>query len=149
MSLRKGNITISGLGSDGYSPTATVSKSSNVTTISITDKNGTTSSQVYDGDSPEVITSSTSTYTISNLTANKSYKLGEITSLTITVVATFDIESVIYFESGSTATTISVPDTLTNLGDYPTLTTSTPTAFLTSIPIPIPSAMAIWVTKIL
>ena len=124
MSVRKGNTIISGLGSNGYSPTATVSKSSNTTTISITDKNGTTTAQVFDGDSPEVITSSSSTYTISNLTENKSYKLGEITSLTITAVSIFDIESVIYFTSGSTATTVSVPDTLTNLGDAPELTIS-------------------------
>lgn len=35
---------------DGYSPTATVSKSGNVSTITITDKNGTTSTEVYDGE---------------------------------------------------------------------------------------------------
>ena len=64
------------------------------------------------------------TYTISSLAGNSTYKLGEITSLTITAVTTFDKESVIYFESGSTATSISIPDTLTNLGDVPTLTAS-------------------------
>jgi len=124
MSLRKGNTIISGLGSAGYSPTATVTKNSNVSTITITDKNGTTTAQVYDGDSPEVITNSSSTYTIASLTGNKSYKLGEITSLTITATTTFDIESMIYFESGSTATSVSIPSSLTNLGDAPTLTTS-------------------------
>lgn len=36
-------------GVDGFSPTATVSKSGNVATISITDKSGTTSTQVFDG----------------------------------------------------------------------------------------------------
>ena len=36
-------------GSDGYSPTASVSKSGSTTTISITDKNGTTTAQVSDG----------------------------------------------------------------------------------------------------
>lgn len=36
-------------GVDGFSPTATVSKSGNVATISITDKSGTTSAQVVDG----------------------------------------------------------------------------------------------------
>ena len=36
-------------GADGYSPTATVSKSGSVVTITITDKNGTTTSTVEDG----------------------------------------------------------------------------------------------------
>lgn len=36
-------------GQDGYSPTATVTKSGNVATITITDKDGTTTAQVYDG----------------------------------------------------------------------------------------------------
>ena len=124
MSLKKGNITISGLGSNGYSPSASVSKSNNTTTITITDKNGTTTAQIFDGDSPEVITNSASTYTIDNLTFNKSYKLGEITSLTISAVSTFDIESVIYFTSGTTPTDISIPDTLINIGEVPTLTTA-------------------------
>ena len=74
--------------------------------------------------SPTVTTSATSTYTIASLTGNKVYKLGEITDLTITAITTFDKESTIYFESGSTATDISIPDTLTNLGDVPTLTAS-------------------------
>ena len=124
MSLRKGSTIISGLGSNGYSPSASVSKSSNTTTITITDKNGTTTAQVFDGDSPEVITSSASTYTIANLTGNKSYKLGELTNLTITATTTFDIETVIYFTSSSTSTSVSIPDSLTNLGDVPTLTTA-------------------------
>ena len=37
-------------GQDGYSPTATVSKSGKVATITITDKNGTTTATVYDGE---------------------------------------------------------------------------------------------------
>lgn len=72
----------------------------------------------------ESITNSNTSYTIANLTGNKSYKLGEITSLTITSSTASDYESVIYFESGSTPTDISIPDTITNLGDAPTLTTS-------------------------
>lgn len=38
-----------GSGGDGYSPTATVTKSGNTATISITDKNGTTSATITDG----------------------------------------------------------------------------------------------------
>ena len=71
-----------------------------------------------------VTTSSTSTYTIASLTGNNTYKLGEITSLTITASTTFDDETNIYFTSGSTATSISIPDTLVNIGDAPTFTTS-------------------------
>lgn len=36
-------------GADGFSPTASVSKSGNTTTITITDKDGTTSAQIFDG----------------------------------------------------------------------------------------------------
>lgn len=49
MSLKKGNITISGLGSagaDGYSPSANVSQSDDIITISITDKTGTTTANI-------------------------------------------------------------------------------------------------------
>ena len=65
----------------------------------------------------EVITSSTNTYTIDNLAANKSYKLGELSSLTITACDTFDEESVIYFDSGNTATTLSLPNDVITIGD--------------------------------
>lgn len=46
MSLRKGNITISGMGIAGYSPSASVSQIADTTTISITDKNGTTTATI-------------------------------------------------------------------------------------------------------
>ena len=88
------------------------------------DYNPATKKYVDDNANPVVTTSSTPTYTIASLVGNQTYKLGEITSLTITASTTFDKESIIYFESGSTATSISIPDTLTNLGDFPTLTTA-------------------------
>lgn len=75
-------------------------------------------------DKPTVITSSESTYTITSLPENTVYKLGELSSLSISEITVFDVESIIYFESGSTPTTISIPDTLVNLGDVPTLTTA-------------------------
>ena len=74
------------------------------------------------GINPTITTSSTSTYTIASLTGNNVYKLGEITALTITATTTFDRESVIYFESGTTATEVSLPSSITNLGDAPTMT---------------------------
>ena len=42
-------------GADGYSPLATVSKSGSTATISITDKNGTTTAEVSDGDPTTII----------------------------------------------------------------------------------------------
>lgn len=62
MSLKKGNITISGLGSagsDGYSPSANVSQSGDITTISITDKNGTTTASIDLSDKQDIIQYST------------------------------------------------------------------------------------------
>lgn len=120
MSLRKGSTMISGLGSDGYSPTANVSRVNNVVTVSITDKNGTTSEGV--NIDKNVVSSLTSTYTINSLVGNMSYKLGEITALTISSATVFDIETVIYFESGNTPTVITLPASITNIGDNPTFT---------------------------
>ena len=49
--IPKGKDGIDGIdGDDGYSPTASVTKSGKVATITITDKNGTTSAQVSDGE---------------------------------------------------------------------------------------------------
>lgn len=80
---------------------------------------------VDDSINPTITTdSSTTDYTIASLTGNQSYKLGELTSLTITAITTFDRESIIYFTSGTTPTDISIPDTIVNLGDVPTMTAS-------------------------
>jgi hypothetical protein len=52
MSLRKGNTLISGVGIDGtngVSPTASVSKVGSISTLTVTDANGTTSTQILDG----------------------------------------------------------------------------------------------------
>lgn len=52
MSLRKGNTLISGAGIDGtngVSPTASVSKVGSISTLTVTDANGTTSTQILDG----------------------------------------------------------------------------------------------------
>jgi len=73
MSIRKGTTIISGKGAngtngqdgqdgqDGFSPIATVSKSGSTATISITDKNGTTTAQVSDGATYTLPTASSST----------------------------------------------------------------------------------------
>jgi len=73
---------------------------------------------------PTITTDNNTTYTIASLIGNQTYKLGELTSLTITATTTFDRESIIYFTSGSTATSVSLPDSITNLGDAPTFTAS-------------------------
>ena len=65
----------------------------------------------------EVITSSDTSYTIANLTGNKAYKLGELTALTITACDVFDEETIIYFSSGNTATVLSLPNDVVQLGD--------------------------------
>lgn len=41
-------------GQDGFSPVASISKSGNVATISITDKNGTTTATISDGQTPDM-----------------------------------------------------------------------------------------------
>lgn len=58
MSLRKGNTLISGVGidgtngtngQDGFSPSASVSKVGSISTLTVTDANGTTSTEILDG----------------------------------------------------------------------------------------------------
>ena len=71
---------------------------------------------------PVSVEDSTSTYTISALQGNYSYKLGTKTSITITSSTASDLETIIYFESGATGTAISLPDSITNIGDAPELT---------------------------
>lgn len=48
-------------GADGFSPTATVTKSGSIATITITDKNGTTTAEVHDGQGGTVTIDSTPT----------------------------------------------------------------------------------------
>lgn len=84
MSLRKGTNLISGKGIDGtngtngtngvdgFSPTATVVKSAGVSTISITDKNGTTTAQILDGDQ-NLLTNIAPTYSSSSTYAEGDY----------------------------------------------------------------------------
>ena len=55
-------------GEDGFSPIATVTKSSNTATISVTDKNGTTTAQVEDGFSPTASVSKSGTTTTISIT---------------------------------------------------------------------------------
>ena len=72
---------------------------------------------------PTVVTDANTTYTISNLQENNIYKLGELTSLTISAISTINKESDIFFMSDSTSgCDISLPSSITNLGDVPTLT---------------------------
>ena len=53
-------------GNDGTSPTATVSKTGKVTTVTVTDKNGTTTAAINDGDTPTAtVTKSNNKATIS------------------------------------------------------------------------------------
>lgn len=54
-------------GADGFSPTATVTQNTGSATISITDKNGTTTATVYDGVTPDT---SVTSYTLSNTPAH-------------------------------------------------------------------------------
>ncbi len=73
---------------------------------------------------PTVVTNNDSTYTIDTLKEHYLYNLGELSSLTISNVDTIYLETNIYFYSGATPTDVSIPDTLVNLGDYPTFTAS-------------------------
>ena len=53
---------------------------------------------------------------------NQKYKLGEIIELNINSYVTFDRETLIYFQSGETATAIHTIEGLTHVGDCPKFT---------------------------
>lgn len=82
---------------------------------------------------PTIFTNTEETYTIDNLGSNQVYKLGEITELTINNYITFDRETLIYFQSGETATTINVAEGLTHIGDHPEFTQPEDAMLLTGI----------------
>lgn len=71
---------------------------------------------------PTVFTNSEETYTINSLRGNQVYKLGEIIELNINSYVTFDRETLIYFQSGETATAIHTIEGLTHVGDCPKFT---------------------------
>ena len=123
-------------GQDGVSPLATITQTSSGATISIVDKNGTTSAEIKNGVdgkngtngkdgengvagqdgknySVEVVESTTTTQEIQ---PNKFYKFGEVSSLNITLAAITDTsvlnEYMFEFTSGSTATTLTLPNTI-------------------------------------
>ena len=73
---------------------------------------------------PTVFTNSEETYTIDSLRGNQVYKLGEIIELNINSYVTFDRETLIYFQSGETATAIHTIEGLTHVGDCPKFTQS-------------------------
>lgn len=123
-------------GDDGFSPIANVTQTQSGATITITDKNGTTTTEIRNGKdgangkdgtngtngkdgtngknySVEVVESTTTTLQIQ---PNKFYKFGEVTELNLTLAAITDTsvlnEYMFEFTSGSTATTLTLPNTI-------------------------------------
>ena len=73
---------------------------------------------------PKSYTYTGTTMTVNNLTGNWALKANEITTFTVNNVTASDLETIIYFTSGTTATTVSIPVIITNIGDAPTFTVS-------------------------
>ena len=123
-------------GDDGFSPIANVTQTQSGATITITDKNGTTATEIKNGKdgangkdgtngtngkdgtngknySVEIVESTSNTQEIQS---NKFYKFGEVSSLNITLAAITDTsvlnEYMFEFTSGSTATTLTLPNTI-------------------------------------
>lgn len=106
----KGDIGASGRdgvdGTDGYSPSATVTKVGNTATITITDKNGTTTAQISDGSGGGSATSPTASVA----------KVGDTATITITDI------------NGTTTASISDGKDGTNGADGTTFTPSVSSA---------------------
>ena len=121
-------------GTDGFSPRASVTQTQNGATITITDKEGTTTTEIKNGVngkdgingqdgtngkngtdgknySVEIVENTTSTQEIES---NKFYKFGEVSTLNITLAEITDTsvlnEYMFEFTSGSTATTLTLPN---------------------------------------
>ena len=102
----------------------TLSTSNTVSYVPTDDYHPATKLYVDSNVNPTIYSTSNSSVTISALTGNYRYKFNELTTLIISATTTFDRESVIYFSSGSTGTSVSLPDSITNIGDVPTMTTA-------------------------
>lgn len=114
-------------GTDGFSPSASVTQTETGATVTITDKTGTTIAEIKNGIngkdgtngtdgknySVEVVESATTTQEIQ---PNKFYKFGEVSSLNITLAAITDTsvlnEFMFEFVSGATATTLTLPSSV-------------------------------------
>lgn len=74
-------------GKDGYSPTATVTKSGDTATIKITDKNGTTSAQIKDGTGASITVDSALSSTSTNPVQNSviTAAIGDVESILATL----------------------------------------------------------------
>lgn len=120
-------------GTDGFSPSASVTQTETGATVTITDKTGTTTAEIKNGTngkdgtngadgkngtdgknySVEIVESALTTQEIES---NKFYKFGEVSSLNITLAAITDTsvlnEFMFEFISGATATTLTLPNTV-------------------------------------
>lgn len=84
-------------GQDGFSPTASVSKTGNVSTLTVTDANGTTTTQILDGaggvsdvqvNSASVVSSGVASITVPTDTSDLTNNAGYITGITSSDVTT-------------------------------------------------------------
>ena len=106
-------------GTDGFSPSASVTQTETGATVTITDKTGTTTAEIKNGTngtdgknySVEIVES---VLTTQEIEPNKFYKFGEVSSLNITLAAITDTsvlnEFMFEFISGTTATTLTLPN---------------------------------------
>lgn len=135
MSIRKGNITISGKGAngidgtngaDGYSPIATVSKVGNTATISITDKNGTTTAQVSDAEEiMQTITSLTGTSVSPLVDSVNTLSISSNTTITLPNVSDGKFHQILIFATISGTPTISFGTTYYFNAQTPTIEAGT------------------------
>lgn len=95
-------------GTDGVSPTITASRTGKVTTLTMTDKNGTTSADINDGVDPTVTTSKvdrTTTMTITDINGTRTTEIYDGIDLTGGVptngVIGFDTDEIIYTCDGT------------------------------------------------
>ena len=95
-------------GTDGVSPTITASRSGKITTLTITDKNGTTQADINDGVDPTVTTSKvdrTTTMTITDINGTRTTEIYDGIDLTGGVptngVIGFDTDEIIYTCDGT------------------------------------------------
>ena len=120
-------------GTDGFSPSASVTQTETGATVTITDKTGTTTAEIKNGTNGKDGTNGTdgrngtdgknysveiveSALTTQEIESNKFYKFGEVSSLNITLAAITDTsvlnEFMFEFISGATATTLTLPNTI-------------------------------------
>ena len=93
-------------------------------------ENGSVGQVVDLANTPDEVTSEDASITLADVAGNTIYRYGELTALTLTTITASQQASFIYFTSGTTATTLNIPNNTPHIGD---LTINASTSYIIGV----------------